>query len=184
MMKSSSSNSKGSHDRQSIKSQSSNGTRKKRSIDGVHDSANKEENLPSAYAFQRSNSKTSTNSTVTPGNNTSLETHHLSDESRHKRERAPSRRSSTNQLPPLSHPSSNIFDEDRFHRRSNSGTTTASSLSVIGFSLSLFERPKCKYFTFCSMHYHSIKRVIHHQTFLMRIDFIAGLTLGRQPRPV
>jgi hypothetical protein len=136
-----------SSDRRSIKSQSSNGTRKKRTIDGVHEGSTQDKNMPSAYAFRRSSSSaSSTNSTVTAGNNTSIETHTLCEESPHKRERVSSRASS--HLPPLSHAGSNIFDEERIqervHRRSHSGASTASSLSVGGFSLASYEATRGK----------------------------------------
>jgi hypothetical protein len=140
----SSSKSKGSTDRRSSKSQtSSNESRKKRTIDGVHQSSNKDKGRPVAYTFRRSNSNASTSSTVTAGNNTASETHPVCEASPHKRERAPSR--SSNHLPPLSHSSSNIFEEgERFHRRNFSGTSTASSLSVGGFSLSSYDASRCK----------------------------------------
>ena len=133
----SSSKSRGS-DRRSTKSSSSSGTRKKRTIDGIHHQ--KEKNLPSAYSFRRSNSTASTSSTVTAGNNTGIEAHQMSNDSPRKRDQAPSRASS--HLPPLPQQSSNIFDEERYHRRNYSGASTASSLSVGGFSLSSYDGPR------------------------------------------
>lgn len=127
----SSSKSKGSHVSRSTKS--SHGG-KKRTIDGVHAM----QEGPHAYAFRRTNSNASSSSTVTASNNTS-DIHALIEESPRKRDR------------PSDHPrsysnsaSTNIFDEERFHRRNPSNASTTSSLSVGGFSLHSYDGPRGK----------------------------------------
>lgn len=137
----SSSKSKGGSDRRSTKVKASSGdSRKKRTIDGIHQSSNKDK-VPLAYTFRRTNSNASTSSTVTANNAT--DTHPLCEESPHKRERTSSRSSS--HLPPLSHSSSNIFEEgEKFHRRHLSGASSSSSLSVGGFSLSSYDAHRRK----------------------------------------
>jgi hypothetical protein len=118
---------------------SSNESRKKRTIDGV-DGKKDKSNLPLAYSFRRTNSSSS-NSTLTTVKNTT--DHSTIMGSPHKKsERASSRNS--NFLSTLEQ-TSNIFDGERGHRRSNSGTSTASSLSVGGFSLSSYDGPRGKF---------------------------------------
>ncbi|KAG7360071.1 hypothetical protein IV203_035170 [Nitzschia inconspicua] len=126
-----------SRSKRSNKSQSSsNGSRKKRTIEGVEGKTDKS-NLPLAYSFRRTNSSSS-NSTLTTAKNTTDHSSML--DSPHKQpDRASSRNSSY--LAALEQ-SSNIFESERGHRRNNSGTSTASSLSVGGFSLSSYDGPK------------------------------------------
>jgi hypothetical protein len=129
-----------SRSKRSNKSQSSsNGSRKKRTIDGV-DGKKDKSNLPLAYSFRRTNSSSS-NSTLTNAKNTT--DHSTTMDSPHKQpDRAPSRNSGY--LAALDS-SNNIFESERGHRRNDSGTSTASSLSVGGFSLSSYDGPKGKF---------------------------------------
>jgi hypothetical protein len=90
-----------------------------------------------AYSFRRTNSSSS-NSTLTTAKNTSAD-HSIVDSPHRQQDRA----SANGFLPPLGH-ASNIFEGEKGHRRSNSGTSTASSLSVGGFSLSSYDGPKGK----------------------------------------
>ena len=141
---------------QSQSQSSKNVARKKRTIEGVHDGASHhlhhthhhhphahQQDLPSsAYSFRRTESSASSSTTVTAGNNTSTDNADNDQGGSMK----PRDRSHHGELPPLSHPSHNSFDESggrRFahHRRDHSGTSTTSSLSVGGFSLSSHEGP-------------------------------------------
>jgi hypothetical protein len=128
-----------SRSKRSSKSQSSsNESRKKRTIEGIDEKKDKS-NLPLAYSFRRTNSSSS-NSTLTTAKNTV--DHSTNFGSPHKQsERASSRNS--NYLSTMEQ-TSNIFDGERGHRRNNSGTSTASSLSVGGFSLSSYDGPRGK----------------------------------------
>lgn len=129
-----SSKSKGSHISRSTKS--SHGGSKKRTIEGVHTTKDKTH----MYSFRRTNSNESSNTTVTAGNGTDM--HPLKQDSPRKRERSSSR--SSHHLPYTT--SENIFDQERFHhRRAPSGSSTASSLSVGGFSLHSYEGPRSKF---------------------------------------
>mmetsp|Transcript_10481 Transcript_10481/g.24887 ORF Transcript_10481/g.24887 Transcript_10481/m.24887 type:complete len:1021 (+) Transcript_10481:96-3158(+) len=125
-----------SRSKRSTKSHSSEGSRKKRTIEGVHDGSQDIKSVPLSYSFRRTNSSCS-NSTTTA----SKTADQSMTESPNKRERSSSRDS--NFLPPISR-SSNIFDERErpTHRRSNSGNSTTSSLSAGGFSLSSYEGSK------------------------------------------
>eukprot|EP00934_Nitzschia_sp_Nitz4_P008284 Nitzschia sp. Nitz4//scaffold13_size275219//108262//111350//NITZ4_000866-RA/size275219-processed-gene-0.151-mRNA-1//-1//CDS//3329535990//8274//frame0 len=128
----SSGKSKGSHVSRSTKG--SHGVSKKRTIDGVHES----NEMSHEYAFRRTNSNASSNSTVTASNN---DHHPLTHESPRKRERSNSHNSQNSRYP--SAVSNNIFDEDRFrHRRNPSGASSASSLSAGGFSLQSYDGPR------------------------------------------
>ena len=124
-----------SRSKRSNMSHSTNGSRKKRTIEGVHDGS-KDKSVPVSYSFRRTNSSSS-NSTTTA----SKTADQSMVESPNKRERTSSRAS--NYLPPMSR-SSNIFDESERPalRRSNSGNSTTSSLSGGGFSLSSYEGSK------------------------------------------
>ncbi len=121
-----------SRSKRSHKSHSSTGSRKKRTIEGFHES-NKDKSVPLSYSFRRTNSSSS-NSTATASKTVDQSVA----ESPNKRERSSSR--SAQYLPPMSR-STNIFDEsDRpALERSNSGNSTTSSLSGGGFSLSSYE---------------------------------------------
>lgn len=122
-------------DRKSKSHSSKSGTRKKRTIDGVHEGGSHHHHHHDAYSFRRTNSSASSSTTVTAGNNTSAETGGTDDMKRDRHD-----------LPPLSHPSHNASFEEggttrRYphHRRDHSGASTTSSLSVGGFSLSSHE---------------------------------------------
>lgn len=110
------------------KSGKSTNSRKKRTIDGVH-----EDGHVSAFSFRRTHSSASTSSTVTAGNNTSGETPNLTSDNSLK----------GGELPPLLSRGEIENDQQigqvRRHRRNHSGASTASSLSVGGFSLSSYE---------------------------------------------
>lgn len=122
-----------SSDSASITSKSSMNSKKKRTIDGVHGS------FPPTYTFRRTDSNSSSASTLTTGNNTSMETAQT-DGSQQGRD-------SSDSVSVLN--LENMAFEDRsynhdtsnhsFHRRQNSGASTASSLSVCGFSLASYE---------------------------------------------
>lgn len=123
-------------DSNSISSKSSLNSKKKRTIDGVHNS-NK---VPSAYPFRRSDSNSSSTSTVTAGNNTSAETHLAEDSYLQKRSNGCEIAMSS-----LNMGGGMMFggqQKQRYHRRDYSGASTASSLSVGGFSLAPYERGK------------------------------------------
>jgi hypothetical protein len=127
----------------SISSKSSMNSKKKRTIEGMNNQGSK---VPSASNYQRSDSG-STTSTVTAGNNISIETRH-SDASLHIHPN-----SSNCGDARLGHCDGSIFSNDhhkilhhheepkqRYHRRDYSAASTASSLSAGGFSLSSYER--------------------------------------------
>jgi hypothetical protein len=129
----------------SISSKSSMNSKKKRTIEGIHNPSSK---LPSAYNFRRSDSNSSSTSTVTTGNIISIETHHTED-SLQLNPKASNRDGRNNNS------DGSIFSNDhhkilnhhgepkhRYHRRDYSGASTASSLSAGGFSLSSYERGK------------------------------------------
>jgi len=124
----------------SISSKSSMNSKKKRTIDGMHGSNNNKMPIPNPYQFRRTDSTTSTTSTVTCGNNTSSET-----------QGDDSNRSNRNDDPKVAslNMDSMMFGDDRpnngqskasLHRRDFSGASTASTLSVGGFSLASYER--------------------------------------------
>mmetsp|Transcript_13216 Transcript_13216/g.26527 ORF Transcript_13216/g.26527 Transcript_13216/m.26527 type:complete len:930 (-) Transcript_13216:124-2913(-) len=125
-----------SRSKRSTKSHTSEGSRKKRTIEGVHDGSRDIKSVPLSYSFRRTNSSCS-NSTTTASNTVDQSM----GESPNKRDRSSSRDS--NFLPPMSR-SANIFDERERPalRRSNSGNSTTSSLSGGGFSLSSYEGSK------------------------------------------
>ena len=128
----------------SSRSKSSKSSNKKRTIDGlgIHGSS-----LPAnAYSFRRTDSNSSSTSTVTAGNNTSLET--SVGESPHKRERHDPEVDSVNHnMGGLTYDDNRQGQKPRnghkYHRRDYSAASTASSLSVGGFSLASYE-PKGK----------------------------------------
>lgn len=129
-----------SRSKRSSKSQSSsNESRKKRTIDGI-DGTKDNSNLPLAYSFRRTNSSSSNSTLTTTKNTTDNST--IMDSPHKQPERAPSRAS--NYLEALEQSNNNMFESERGHRRSHSGTSTASSLSVGGFSLSSYDGPKGK----------------------------------------
>ena len=113
-----------SSDSNSISSMSSHNSKKKRTIDGMHPNNNSMGFNP--YAFRRSeDSNSSTTSTMTNGNNTSTD---LMDED--------TKNSSSNAS--MVFRPKNVRPESRLHRRTGSGSSTASSLSVGGCSLSSY----------------------------------------------
>ena len=128
----------------SISSMSSMNSKKKRTIDGIHHN-NK---MPVPYPFRRVDSTTSSTSTVTVGNNTSSETHQTEESGSNKMNRT---NSHDEAIGSLNMDSMMFGNNDRgrskgaapkpsFHRRDFSGTSTASTLSVGGFSLASYER--------------------------------------------
>lgn len=112
----------------SSQSRSTKNSRKKRTIEGVH--STKEKNPPVAYTFCRTDSSASSSTIATAANNT--ESHSMSEESPYKRERT----SSPSSTKRISLSSTNIFSEDQFIRRSFSHTSSTSSVSVGGISMS------------------------------------------------
>jgi len=124
----------------SISSKSSMNSKKKRTIDGMHNN-NK---MPLPYQFRRTESTTSTNSTVTVGNNTSSETHRT-DDSNNNMKRSSSHDDGIGSLNMESMMFGNTQGQSKlmhpsFHRRDFSAASTASTLSVGGFSLASYER--------------------------------------------
>ena len=134
----------------SISSKSSMNSKKKRTIDGMQ-GGGMQGNMPihmqNSYLFRRTDSTTSTTSTVTCGNNTSTETR--GDDSH----RSNQNHSDDPALGSLNMDSM-MFGDHRpqghqskasLHRRELSGASTASTLSVGGFSLASYERGNGKY---------------------------------------
>lgn len=131
---------------------------RKRTIDGIiQTSASGDANMalpPSAYQFRRSDSNSSSTSTVTAGNNTST-THHTvdtADNNESGRNRSSSNdflydNPNNNDNMQASRPSKNRG----YHRRDYSGASTASSLSVGGFSLASYEGPRGMYHRPCCL---------------------------------
>jgi hypothetical protein len=125
----------------SLSSKNSLNSKKKRTIDGVHSGP-----MPTAYSFRRTDSNSSS---TTAGINTSGEAG-LTDDSPRKlddRDILPgmggmmfdnNSRPNSRQGPPDQH-----RHHHHHHRRTHSGASTASSLSVGGFSLSSYERGVC-----------------------------------------
>jgi hypothetical protein len=112
-------------DNSSISSSRSKGSRgsKKRTIDDAKDKTH-------AYSFRRTNSNTSSNTTVTHGNNAS-DVHPLKQNNGGRKKYSGS---------------DNIFEQDHYgHRRQYSGGSTTSSLSAGGFSLHSYEGPRSKF---------------------------------------
>lgn len=138
-------------DSNSISSKSSMNSKKKRTIDGMHNPSKK---IPTAYAFRRSDSNSSSTSTVTAGNNTSGETHHTEDSMHLHPKRSNGCEAAMSSLNmgggmmfANEHHRTSIHQgqskgqmKQHYHRRDYSGASTASSLSVGGFSLSSYER--------------------------------------------
>jgi hypothetical protein len=125
-----------SSDSASISSKGSLNSKKKRTIDGVSGNSSTNQPMPNAYAIRRMDSNSSSTSTVTAGNNTSSETHLNDDHHANNKSSAlgfdtfgSSQPEDLHHEPPR-----------RYHRRDYSGTSTASSLSVGGFSLASYER--------------------------------------------
>jgi len=112
---------------------------KKRTIDGVHESSH---GPPSsdAFAFRRSNSASSTTSTVTVGNNTSIETHGTEDTSHHAEDHMNmSERNGDGYDDHDSHFNEGRPVRTRYHRRNYSADgSTTSSLSA-GFSMTSYD---------------------------------------------
>lgn len=108
----------------SSRSKSSRNSSKKRAIETVASAGT----LPAAYAFRRTDSASSSTSTVTAGNNTSAEASGGS----------PQKQKSLD-------PDLGQQPQRRYHRRDYSGTSTASSLSVGGYSLASYEGPRGMY---------------------------------------
>jgi len=118
-----------SSDSGSITSKGSMNSKKKRTIEGVHG------NLPNAYSFRRTDSSSTSASTLTTGNNTSMETT-ITEDSRNKDY-------GNEGLSGINMDGMGLDDRTgngrAGHRRSNSVASTASSLSVCGFSLASYE---------------------------------------------
>lgn len=116
-----------SSDSNSISSMNSHNSKKKRTIDGMHPVGNTSSMGFNPYPFRRAeDSNSSTTSTLTAGNNTSNE--NMDDDSKN-----PSKNASM-----VFRPKNGGRPESRTHHRSNSGSSTASSLSVGGCSLSSY----------------------------------------------
>jgi hypothetical protein len=148
-------------DSNSISSKSSMNSKKKRTIDGLqqhhHHHQNPHNNKPSSYSFRRSDSNSSATSTATAGNNTSTETQqtndslHHSSQQQHQHSKQQHTSGCESGLSSLrvsnNNPRSTTIrpgvTKPHFHRRDYSGASTASSLSVGGFSLSSYERGTC-----------------------------------------
>ena len=130
------------------RSKNSKTSQRKRTIDGIQAGNNNihghADLPPSAYQFRRSDSNSSSTSTVTASNNTSMDTHHTSSDSAAD---AGIERSGSNDFL-FNNPNSNNNDDARksnnrgYHRRDYSAASTASSLSVGGFSLNSYEGPR------------------------------------------
>ena len=124
----------------SISSKSSMNSKKKRTIDGMQ--GNMMMQMQNPFPFRRTDSTTSTTSTVTCGNNTSSETH--GDDSH----RTTQNNNDDTALGSLNmdgmmfgdHRSQGQQPKTSMHRRELSGASTASTLSVGGFSLASYER--------------------------------------------
>jgi Zn-finger nucleic acid-binding protein len=124
----------------SISSKTSKNSKKKRTIDGVHHDSH---HMPPAYSFRRTDSNSSSTSTMTAGNNTSVDTHMTED--------SPHKRGSASELPALSLAGMSFDEHDSHHRQPlrryhhrdfSADASTASSLSVGGFSLSSYDGPR------------------------------------------
>jgi hypothetical protein len=133
-------------DSNSISSKSSINSKKKRTIEGIHNDSSK---ISSAYNFRRTDSN-STTSTVTAGNNVSIESQRM-EPSLHIHSKASNseegRSSNSDQSLLLNNHhkvSNHRGPEQRYHRRDYSAASTASSLSAGGFSLSSYERGQYK----------------------------------------
>lgn len=123
-------------DSASISSKSSMNSKKKRTFEGAHVNS-----LPNSYSFRRTDSNSSTASTLTAGNNTSMETNQTDD--------SPQKRDRDESLSGVLNMDRMAFDDRQgrphhgvrncHHRRSTSGDSTASSLSACGFSLGSIE---------------------------------------------
>jgi len=177
-------------------SRNSSSTNKKRTIDGVHGAGNAgpSSGLPSAYAFRRTDSGTSTTSTLTAGNNTSGDISHGKTESPQKKPASSgsgaagnssdstgattdtttamlthdddgSKGNSTrNGKKKTAHAAADKNKDGRYHRRDYSHASTASSLSVGGFSLGSYEGPRGK-----NDWYYRILFVYCHSTFAHKL---------------
>jgi hypothetical protein len=111
---------------------SNNNTRKKRTIEGIHSGHPINFN---PYAFRRTDSSSTATSTVA-GNNTSTETNDGSIPTAKNNNSSRQQQQQQQQQQPQ-------VRQTR-HRRNYSGASTASSLSVGGFSISSYERSKSK----------------------------------------
>lgn len=120
----------------SISSKSSMNSKKKRTIDGMHNNK-----MPVPYPFGRTESTTSSTSTVTVGNTES----HQNDGSNNSMNRSSSHDEGIGSLNMESMMFGNTQGRSKmmqpsFHRRDFSAASTASTLSVGGFSLASYER--------------------------------------------
>ena len=122
---------------------------KKRTIDGVHDTQPPipPTSAPHVYTFRRTDSNSSTTSTVTAGNNTSIETHGT-EESHSRHENHHHTRTGDALGPPGGYDDHDSYHNEgrpmrtRYHRRDYSAdASTTSSLSA-GFSLESYEGPR------------------------------------------
>jgi hypothetical protein len=133
-------------DSNSISSKSSMNSKKKRTIEGIHNESSK---FPSSYNFRRSDSNSSTTSTVTAGNNVSIESQRMDTSLQINTKSSNSGEGRTNNSDGILFSndhhkvSSHRGPEQRYHRRDYSAASTASSLSAGGFSLSSYERGTC-----------------------------------------
>ena len=121
----------GPSDSASVSSKGSMNSKKKRTIDGVHGNA-----MQPSFSFRQTDSSSAA-STMTTGNNTSMETNESGD-SQQKRDRSGSSLAMLNM-------DGMVFDDKHqdksrpHHRRDFSTASTASSLSVCGLSLASYE---------------------------------------------
>ena len=131
-------------DSNSMSSKSSINSKKKRTIEGINNESSKM--LPT-HNYRRSDSNSST-STVTAGNNVSIESHrmepslHIHSKTSNGGEGRSSNSDGTLFLNDHHKVSNHRGPEQRYHRRDYSAASTASSLSAGGFSLSSYERGK------------------------------------------
>jgi hypothetical protein len=130
-------------DSNSISSKSSMNSKKKRTIEGVHNPINK---MSASYNFRRTDSNSSTTSTVTAGNNASTGTHITDDSLQILCKASPEdegNKLASGGLYANEHhrvKSHHGEPKHRYHRRDYSAASTASSLSAGGYSLSSYER--------------------------------------------
>lgn len=134
-------------DSNSISSKSSMNSKKKRTIEGIHNPINK---MPASYNFRQTDSNSSTTSTVTAGNNASTGTHLTEDSLQIISKTSPEEEDNklvsgslySNEHHRIKHHHGE--PKHRYHRRDFSAASTASSLSAGGYSLSSYERGTLK----------------------------------------
>jgi hypothetical protein len=147
-----------SSDSTSISSKNSLNSKKKRTIDGVHHIGQQ-----LAYgSFRQTDSGSTATSSLTTGNNMAMETSQ-NDDSQQKREQSGSNLSVLN-MDGMEF--SDSCHQGSFHRHTYSAASTASSLSVCGFSLTSFEGQRGKSGSLCVD-----LNVYHLRTFLINFDF-------------